>query len=78
MRALSAGRHPLAVLRDVGPVCPPGGRMLLAFLRVTADLESSVDLYALAASEVYDLGGETSARSSTWRAAGSIGVGDPR
>jgi hypothetical protein len=52
--------------------------MLLAFLRVTADLESSVDLYALAASEVYDLGGETSARSSTWRAAGSIGVGDPR
>ena len=36
----------------------PEVRLLLAFLRVVADLESSVDLYALAASEVYGLGGE--------------------
>ena len=36
----------------------PEVRMLLAFLRVVADLDSSVDLYALAASEVYALGGE--------------------
>ena len=33
-------------------------RLLLAFLRVVADLESSVDLYALAASDLYRLGGE--------------------
>ena len=32
--------------------------MLLSFLRVAADLESSVDLYAVAASDVYRLGGE--------------------
>ena len=36
----------------------PEVRLLLAFLRVVADLESSVDLYALAASDVYGLGGE--------------------
>ena len=36
----------------------PEVRLLLAFLRVLADLSSSVDLYAVAASEVYDLGGE--------------------
>ena len=36
----------------------PEVRLLLAFLRVVADPESSVDLYALAASEVYGLGGE--------------------
>ena len=36
----------------------PEVRLLLAFLRVAADLDSSVDLYALAASEVYGLGGE--------------------
>jgi DNA helicase-2/ATP-dependent DNA helicase PcrA len=36
----------------------PEVRILLSFLRVVADLESSVDLYALAASDVYALGGE--------------------
>ena len=36
----------------------PEVRLLLAFLRVVADPDSSVDLYALAASEVYGLGGE--------------------
>ena len=36
----------------------PEIRLLLAFLRSIADLSSSVDLYALAASEVYGLGGE--------------------
>ena len=36
----------------------PEVRLLLAFLRAVADLESSVDVYALAASDVYGLGGE--------------------
>ena len=36
----------------------PEVRLLLAFLRVVADLESSVDVYALAASDLYGLGGE--------------------
>ena len=36
----------------------PEVRLLLAFLRVVADLDSSVDLYALASSEVYGIGGE--------------------
>ena len=36
----------------------PEVRLLLAFLRVAADPELNVDLYALAASEVYGLGGE--------------------
>ncbi len=36
----------------------PEVRLLLSFLRVIADLDSSVDLYALCASEVYGLGGE--------------------
>jgi DNA helicase-2/ATP-dependent DNA helicase PcrA len=35
----------------------PEVRLLLAFLRTIADLSSSVDLYALAASDVYGLGG---------------------
>ena len=36
----------------------PEVRLLMAFLRSVADLGSSVDVYALAASEVYGLGGE--------------------
>jgi DNA helicase-2/ATP-dependent DNA helicase PcrA len=36
----------------------PEIRVLLAFLRAVADLSSSTDVYALAASEVYNLGGE--------------------
>jgi DNA helicase-2/ATP-dependent DNA helicase PcrA len=36
----------------------PEVRLLLAFLRVVADLDSSVDLYALASSELYGLGGD--------------------
>ncbi len=36
----------------------PEIRLLLAFLRAVADLASSVDVYALAASEHYGLGGE--------------------
>jgi DNA helicase-2/ATP-dependent DNA helicase PcrA len=36
----------------------PEVRVLLAFLRAVADLSSSTDVYALAASEVYALGGE--------------------
>jgi DNA helicase-2/ATP-dependent DNA helicase PcrA len=36
----------------------PEVRLLLAFLRAVADLGSSVDVYALAASETYGLGGD--------------------
>ena len=36
----------------------PEVRLLLSFLRVVADPESSVDVYALAASDLYGLGGE--------------------
>src|SRR6185436_11711867 len=36
----------------------PEVRLLMAFLRTIADPSSSVDLYALAASEVYGLGGD--------------------
>ena len=52
------GGHPVAVLRLVGLYARPEVRLLMAFLRVGRRPGSSVDLYALAASEVYGLGGE--------------------
>ena len=36
----------------------PEVRLLLSFLRLLADPSASVDLYALAASDLYDVGGE--------------------
>ncbi len=58
LRALNMAGIPWRFSGASGLYARPEVRMLLAFLRVVADLESSVDLYALAASEVYGLGGE--------------------
>ena len=58
LRALNMAGIPWRFSGTSGLYARPEVRMLLAFLRVVADLESSVDLYALAASEAYGLGGE--------------------
>jgi DNA helicase II / ATP-dependent DNA helicase PcrA len=58
LRALNMAGIPWRFSGTSGLYARPEVRMLLAFLRVVADLDSSVDLYALAASEVYSLGGE--------------------
>ena len=62
-RALRAAYRILAAIPwrfsgTSGLYARPEVRLLLAFLRVVADPESSVDVYALAASELYGLGGE--------------------
>jgi DNA helicase-2/ATP-dependent DNA helicase PcrA len=58
LRALNMAGIPWRFSGTSGLYARPEVRLLLAFLRVVADLDSSVDLYALAASEVYALGGE--------------------
>ena len=58
LRALNMAAIPWRFSGTSGLYARPEVRLLLAFLRVAADLDSSVDLYALAASEVYGLGGE--------------------
>jgi len=58
LRALNMAGIPWRFSGTSGLYARPEVRMLLAFLRVVADLDSSVDLYALAASDVYALGGE--------------------
>ena len=58
LRALNMAGIPWRFSGTSGLYARPEVRMLLAFLRVVADLDSSVDLYALAASEAYGLGGE--------------------
>ena len=58
LRALNMAGIPWRFSGTSGLYARPEVRLLLAFLRVVADLGSSVDLYALAASEVYALGGE--------------------
>jgi DNA helicase-2/ATP-dependent DNA helicase PcrA len=58
LRALNMVGIPWRFSGASGLYARPEVRMLLAFLRVVADLESSVDLYALAASDAYALGGE--------------------
>src|SRR3954466_431215 len=58
LRALNMAGIPWRFSGASGLYARPEVRLLLAFLRVIADLESSVDLYALAASDVYGLGGE--------------------
>ena len=58
LRALNVAGIPWRFSGTSGLYARPEVRLLLAFLRAVADLESSVDLYALAASEVYGLGGE--------------------
>jgi DNA helicase-2/ATP-dependent DNA helicase PcrA len=58
LRALNAAAIPWRFSGSSGLYARPEVRLLLAFLRVVADPDSSVDLYALAASDVYGLGGE--------------------
>ena len=58
LRALNMAGVPWRFSGVSGLYARPEVRLLLAFLRVVADLDSSIDLYALACSEVYGLGGE--------------------
>jgi DNA helicase-2/ATP-dependent DNA helicase PcrA len=57
LRSLNVAGLPWRFSGTSGLYARPEIRLLLAFLRGVADLSSSVDLYALAASEVYGLGG---------------------
>src|SRR3954452_20151189 len=58
LRALNMAAIPWRFSGTSGLYARPEVRLLLSFLRVAADLESNVDLYAVAASDVYRLGGE--------------------
>ena len=58
LRALNIASIPWRFSGSSGLYARPEVRLLMAFLRAVADPESSVDLYALASSEVYGLGGE--------------------
>ncbi|HUP54596.1 MAG TPA: ATP-dependent DNA helicase [Methylomirabilota bacterium] len=58
LRALNIAGIPWRFSGSSGLYARPEVRLLLAFLRAVADPESSVDVYALASSEVYGLGGE--------------------
>jgi len=58
LRSLNVAGIPWRFSGTSGLYGRPEVRILLAFLRAVADLSSSTDLYALAASQVYVLGGE--------------------
>ena len=58
LRSLNVAGIPWRFSGSSGLYARPEVRLLMAFLRAVADPESSVDLYALASSEVYGLGGE--------------------
>jgi DNA helicase-2/ATP-dependent DNA helicase PcrA len=58
LRSLNLASVPWRFSGTSGLYARPEIRLLLAFLRSMADLSSSVDLYSLASSEVYGLGGE--------------------
>jgi DNA helicase-2/ATP-dependent DNA helicase PcrA len=58
LRALNMAGIPWRFSGTSGLYSRPEVRLLLSFLRVAADLEANVDLYAVAASDVYRLGGE--------------------
>ena len=58
LRALNVAGVPWRFSGSSGLYARPEVRLLLAFLRAVADPDSSVDVYALAASEVYAIGGE--------------------
>ncbi len=58
LRSLNVAGVPWRFSGTSGLYARPEVRLLLAFLRTMADLGSSVDMYALATSEVYGLGGE--------------------
>jgi DNA helicase II / ATP-dependent DNA helicase PcrA len=57
LRSLNMACVPWRFSGTSGLYARPEIRLLLAFLRSVADLSSSVDVYALAASDVYGLGG---------------------
>jgi DNA helicase-2/ATP-dependent DNA helicase PcrA len=57
LRSLNLASVPWRFSGTSGLYARPEIRLLLAFLRAVADLSSSVDVYALAASRVYGLGG---------------------
>ncbi len=57
LRSLNLVAVPWRFSGSSGLYARPEIRLLLAFLRAIADLSASVDVYALAASEVYGLGG---------------------
>jgi DNA helicase-2/ATP-dependent DNA helicase PcrA len=58
LRSLNIAGLPWRFSGTSGLYARPEVRLLLSFLRAVADLGSSVDVYALAASDVYGLGGE--------------------
>ncbi len=58
IRSLNVAGIPWRFSGTSGLYARPEVRLLLAFLRTVADPDSSVDLFGLAASEVYGLGGE--------------------
>jgi DNA helicase-2/ATP-dependent DNA helicase PcrA len=58
LRALNVQGIPWRFSGTSGLYARPEVRLLLAFLRAIADLSSSTDVYALAASDVFALGGE--------------------
>src|SRR5580765_3908670 len=58
LRSLNLAGIPWRFSGTSGLYARPEVRVLLAFLRSVADLSSSVDVYGLASSEVYGLGGE--------------------
>lgn len=58
LRSLNLAGIPWRFSGTSGLYSRPEVRLLLALLRAVADLSSSVDVYAVAASEVYGLGGE--------------------
>ena len=57
LRSLNMACVPWRFSGTSGLYARPEIRLLLAFLRSVADLSSSVDVYALGASDVYGLGG---------------------
>jgi DNA helicase-2/ATP-dependent DNA helicase PcrA len=58
LRSLNLAGIPWRFSGTSGLYARPEVRLLLSFLRAVADQSSSVDVYALAASDVYGLGGE--------------------
>jgi DNA helicase II / ATP-dependent DNA helicase PcrA len=58
LRALNVAGIPWRFSGSSGLYARPEVRLLMAFLRTVADPDSSVDLYALAASEAYGMAGE--------------------
>ncbi len=58
LRSLNIAGIPWRFTGTSGLYAQPEVRLLLALLRAVADLSSSVDVYAVAASDVYGLGGE--------------------